>query len=427
VTSKAYLVVLCGAGDRPIARLGNRTPLQVARTPNLDRLAASGRVGLVEVIGRSIPPESDSGAMALLGYDPLRYYTGRGALEGLGMGFLDPGRGGQACFRINFASYDPAAARLDRRTARDLDDGELTRLVGELRAGVRLPAGAGFLLHGFARHRGILCLHRGSGTLSGNVSNTDPGFRNVGGFGVPNADYEPTPLACEPLDDTPAAAATAELVNRLVEEAHRVLEASEVNRARRAAGKLPANMLLVRDGGHLAPDLSDFGQRFGLSLAMYGQVPAERGVCQLLGGRWQESAPPTNGRVGPYYRALAGALLGDTADVVFVHVKGPDEPGHDDLPWDKVASLELIDEELVGPLAAAVRAEDVFVVTSDHRTPCELGIHSADPVPMLITGAGIAPGGASGFSEYEPSGSQLGFERACELMDIVAARLGGRA
>lgn len=422
--AKAYVVVLCGAGDRPIARLGGRTPLEAARTPRLDALAASGRLGLVEVIGRSIPPESDSGAMALLGYDPLRHYTGRGALEGLGMGFLDPERGVRgACFRINFASYDPRSRRLDRRTARDLTDAELARLVEELRSSVHLGPGAGFLLHAFGRHRGILCLRHETDELSGNVSNTDPGFRNAGGFGVPNAEYDPVPLPCEPLDESPAAAAAARLVNRFVEESSHVLAASVVNQRRKAAGKLPANYLLVRDGGHLPPRLPDFAGRFGLSLAMYGQIPAERGVCQLLGGRWVESVPSAGSGLGGYYRRLATALLDDAARVVFVHVKGPDEPGHDDRPWDKIAAIELIDQELIDSLVSGLRAEDLVVVTSDHRTPCELGIHSADLVPLLLAGAGLPPGRAQGFSEAEAAAMELGFGRACELMDVVAMRL----
>jgi 2,3-bisphosphoglycerate-independent phosphoglycerate mutase len=422
MSGKAYIVVLCGAGDRPIERLGGRTPLEAARTPHLDALAGTGRIGLVRVIDDTIPPESDSGAMALLGYDPLRFYTGRGALEGLGMGYLDGAGGGAACFRINFASHDPATRRLDRRTARDVTDEELDRLVAELREDVSLGPDASFQVHGFGHHRGILCLRHATEELSGRVSNTDPGFRNVGGFGVPNAEFEPRPLPCEPLDGSPAAAAAARLVNRFVEEAIRVLGASEVNRRRTAAGKLPANIVLVRDGGHLPPSLPAFEPRFGLSLAMYGQIPAERGVCQLLGGRWEESVPPPAGSPGPYYGELAALLLADQARVAFVHVKGPDEPGHDDRPDDKVAAIELIDERLIGPLAAGVRPDDLVVVTCDHRTPCELGIHSADPVPLLIAG-GSAPGAAR-FSESEAAAGDLAFGRASELMDMVASRLG---
>ena len=172
MTARCHIIALCGAGDRPIAGLGGRTPLEVAPTPNLDLLASRGRLGAVDVIGPSIAPESDSAAMALLGYDPLRHYTGRGALEGLGMGFLDPAdRCGCVCFRINFASYDEARARLDRRTARDLSPEEQVELVAELRAGVTLPdhPHVTFELIGFGRHRGILCFRSADRALSGNV------------------------------------------------------------------------------------------------------------------------------------------------------------------------------------------------------------------------------------------------------------------
>src|SRR5947209_5654490 len=99
-TGKIFVTILCGAGDRRIARLGDATPLEYASTPELDGLAQRGALGLVRVIGDEITPESDSGAMALLGYDPLVHYTGRGPLEGLGTGFWD-GSGSSVAFRIN--------------------------------------------------------------------------------------------------------------------------------------------------------------------------------------------------------------------------------------------------------------------------------------------------------------------------------------
>ncbi len=422
MTAKAYIVALCGAGDRPIAALGGSTPLEVARTPNLDRLAGHGRVGAVEVIGSSIAPESDSGAMALLGYDPLLHYTGRGALEGLGMGFLDPSeRCGCACFRVNFASYDEGRGRLDRRTARDLSLDEQAELVRELRAGVALPdhPGVTFEVVGFGRHRGILCFRCPDGELSGNVTNTDPGFRRVGAFGVYNESYPPQPQPCAPLDDSEGAALTAELVNRFSAEARRLMNASPVNARRAREGRLPANVLLLRDGGHTPPELTRFSDRFGLSLAMYGQIPSEHGLCRLLDGTWNESVPPEEDLAG-YYHGLAERMHDDPADVVFVHVKGADEPAHDGRVQEKIEALAQIDRELIGPLAEALRDSDILAVTSDHRTPCELGIHSDDPVPMLLFGAGVAADRATAFSEAQAELGDVGFARACELMDRIA-------
>ena len=426
MSRRAVIVVLCGAGDWPIPELGGRTPLEAARTPSLDRLASAGRQCLVEVIGRSIPPESDSGAMALLGYDPLVFYSGRGPLEGLGMGFLSPSSPERAvCFRINFASYDHERRRLDRRTARDLSPADLSALVQELRMGVTLePFGdARFQIHGFARHRGILCFESSARRLSGAVSNTDPGFRKEGPFGVPVERHPPQPLPCLPLDGEEASSRTAGIVNAFLERAHALLRASPVNRRRMRDGKLPANVLLLRDGGTVAPSLVRFGDRFGCRLAMFGQLPAERGLCLLLGGVWRDSAPPDDTHLGPYYRQLAGKLAAEDAEVVFVHVKGPDEPAHDQRIDAKVAAIEVIDEELIAGLAGRMRPDDVIVVTSDHRTPCTLGIHSADRVPLLLAGADVQPDSSRRFTEREAARGHLALARACDLMPAVAPGL----
>lgn len=415
---KVYVTILCGAGDRPIERLGGRTPLEFAHTPHLDELARRGASAQLTVIDETITPESDSGAMALLGYDPLVHYTGRGALEGLGMGFLDGSRPAVA-FRINFASRNVASGELDRRTARDLSDPELQHLASELRSQVKVT-GATFELIAFGRHRGILCFQSDSLQLSGNVTNTDPGFDKIGAFGIPTESHGGRPSPCVPLDDSDAAANTARLVEEFSRESSRVLEASAVNSERRGEEKLPANVILFRDGGDELPELEGFEDRTGLTMSLYGQVPAEHGLCKLIGGRFIESKPSPDQGEDTFYRELARTLPEDSADVVLVHLKGADEPGHDDQPLAKAEALERIDRYYVGELAALVGDEDLIVFTGDHTTPCELGIHSADPVPTLAAGLGVASDDCAHFSEREAAKGGLPIERAVELLPFLA-------
>jgi 2,3-bisphosphoglycerate-independent phosphoglycerate mutase len=155
---------------------------------------------------------------------------------------------------------------------------------------------------------------------------------------------------------------------------------------------------------------------------MYGQIPSEHGLCRLLGGQWNESIPPDVQLTG-YYRDLARDMLDDPADVVFVHVKGADEPSHDGLVREKIDALAEIDRELIGPLALGIRPTDFLIVTSDHRTPCELGIHSDDTVPLLFSGPGQVGGRAKGFSEAQAALGEIDFTRACELMDRLTPML----
>jgi 2,3-bisphosphoglycerate-independent phosphoglycerate mutase len=416
---KIYVTILCGAGDRPIERLGGRTPLEAAALPNLDALVHRGASARIEVIDDTITPESDSGAMALLGYDPLVHYTGRGALEGLGMGFLDADHPGVG-FRVNFASQNHASGRLDRRTARDLSDAELQQLAAEVRAGVEV-GGAGFELIAFGRHRGILSFRSDSLELSGNVTNTDPGFEKIGAFGVPTEGDASAPTPCMPLGDGVGAANTARLVEEFVARSAAILAASPVNRERLAVGKLPANVILFRDGGDRLPELEDFRARTGLTMALYGQVPAEHGLCKLIGGRFVESKPAAGQDEPDFYRELARSLPDDPADVVLVHLKGADEHGHDDEPRAKAEALERIDRHYVAALAEVAGERDLIVFTGDHTTPCEMGIHSPDPVPTVAAGEGIDPDRCERFDEREAEAGGLPVSRAVELLDFLAA------
>jgi 2,3-bisphosphoglycerate-independent phosphoglycerate mutase len=261
--------------------------------------------------------------------------------------------------------------------------------------------------------------------MSGDVSNTDPGFRKVGAFGVPNPHNGGPPERCVPLDGSAAAAATASAVNAFVAESHEILAASEVNARRIAAGKLPANVVLFRDGGHRLPDLQDFCGRTGMSLSFYGQVPAEHGLCRLIGARFVDSRPAPGQGEEQFLGELAQALPADESQLVLVHLKGADEPGHDDQPLEKAAALERIDECFVAPLVARMRPEDVLVVTGDHCTPCELGIHSADPVPTLVCGPGVLPDASSAFTEEEAAGGGLPFTRATELLPYLTQLVAG--
>ncbi|MEU3529474.1 CMP-5'-phosphonoformate--3-phosphoglycerate phosphonoformyl transferase [Streptomyces sp. NPDC038707] len=416
---RLFIVVLCGGADRPVAELGGLTPFGSAATPHLDALAGRGRSAALEVIAPDVPPESDSGAMALLGYDPVTYYTGRGPLEGLGMDFWQPD-GYSVAFRVNFASWDPATGRLDRRTSRDLDEDDQTALVTQIVEQVSLGDGeVTFRLTGFGRHRGILALTSDTVPLSGKVTNTDPGFVSRGPFGVPVNVPSATPAACAPCDDDPAAAATARLVNRFVAASAEVMERSEVNTQRRALGRRPANLLLVRDAGDTLPRLAGFTERTGLTLSMYGQVPAERGLARLIGARFTRSRPARGQSEPDYYRQVLPQLLADPADAVFIHLKGPDEPGHDGRPHDKVRAIQDIDAHFIGPLAAALGPADTLVVTCDHATPCELGIHSPDRVPAVAVGPRLSPDTVTEFGEKAALGGALGADRASDLLSVL--------
>lgn len=417
---KIYMIILDGAADRKIEMLGNKTPLQVANTPYLDTLVKRGKQTLVTVIDENITPESDSGSMALLSYEPQIYYPGRGTLEGLGTGFIPEGYN-YVAFRINFASYDEKLGTLDRRTARGLEDEELQSLAKDITENVDLSKfNVSFKLLAFGHHRGILVFYSNKEKLSGNVSNTDPGFRKNGVWGTPVKNYEPKPLKCFSLDEKEESKLTANIVNDFIEQSKAILANNEVNRKRIEKGELPANYLIFRDGGEKPKQMPKFQEKFGLTLSMYGQLPAENAIAKLIGAKFTFSKSLDLQLDKEFLINAEKILVADEADVKFIHIKGPDEPGHDNKPKEKIEAIEFIDYYFLSNLIKDIKEDDIVVVTCDHATPCELKIHSTDKVPVLISGGDIQNDGSTKFDEENASkGKKLPIEKAIDIFPYI--------
>ncbi len=422
---KILYVILDGVGDRPIAALDGQTPLAAARTPHLDRLAREGRLGLVQTVGPGIAPESDVAVLAMLGYDPHAYHAGRGPLEALGAGlsFHD----GDLAVRGNFATLGAGRLILDRRVGRNLTSEEAQQLAEAVNSQVRLAAApASFVVRATVGHRCVAVFYPQEGKLSARITNTDPAYARVGGLGVARAVAGTEVEECRPLDDSPEAWVAAELVNEFTRKAREVLEAHQVNARRRAAGWLPANGILVRDAGDRLPLVPPLAQRFGVRLACLVEMPVERGIARYLGMDIVEVAP------GADYRAWAARALESIGayDGLYLHLKGPDEPGHDG-DWErKRDSIEQVDAGFFGPLLASAPRDWLWAVTADHATPCEVRGHSDDPVPLLVAGSG-SDGGAR-FTEAEAAQGSLGILQGTQVLPLLvelagAAGSGGRA
>ncbi len=420
---KIYMIILDGAADRKIEILGNKTPLEKAQTTALNQLAKNGQETMIDVIGNQITPESDSGAMALLSYDPQIYYPGRGTLEGLGTGFIPEGYN-YVAFRINFASYHESESRLDRRTARGLTDEELQELAKEINEGVDLSQyQIEFKLLAFGHHRGILCFYSKEKQLSGNVSNTDPGFKKEGVWGYPVSNYEEKPQKCYSLDDKQVSKFTADLVNEFEKQTSEILAKSEVNRDRMNRGEMPANYILIRDGGSQPKQMPKFKEKFDLTLSMYGQLPAEKAIADLIDAKFTFSKSLDLQLDKDFLENSANKLLEDKADVVFIHIKGPDEPGHDNEPFDKVKAIEFIDQYFLVNLLKGIEKDDIVIVTCDHATPCELKLHSTDQVPVLISGANFEKDGSTRLDEDTARKGKCKIEKGIDILPYIIENL----
>jgi 2,3-bisphosphoglycerate-independent phosphoglycerate mutase len=376
---KALLLVMDGLGGYRTTERGSE--LTEATTPNLDRLAGEGSLGLHDPVTRGITPGSGAGHLGLFGYDPLEYEIGRGALSAAGIGFEL--QSGDVAARVNFCTLDADGIITDRRAGR-LPTEEAAAICELLTREIR-PDGVEFFLQPEREHRGLLVL-RGPG-LDRDVTDTDPQV-----VAVP-------PL--EPQARTPDAKRTAELVKQILDQARTLL-----------AGRERGNFLLLR-GFDGVKDMPSFPQRYQVKALAIAAYPMYVGISRLLGFQTHQ----VDGGAPEEVDALAELL--PEHDFVFMHMKKTDSAGEDGDFDRKVAAIEEVDALIPRMLDAGV---NVLAVTGDHSTPAQMAAHSWHPVPVLLWGGTAAADGLPAFDEVNCRQGSLGrFEAKHLLPQLLAA------
>lgn len=375
---KILFVIIDGLSDRPCPELGGLTPLEAAKKPVLDRLATEGICGIMDTIAPGIRPGSDTAHLALLGYDPHTYYTGRGPLECEGSGIhMDAGMIG---FRCNYATVSPAGLIVDRRAGRIHDTAALSKALQE---GVDISRfGVEFTFRSGAGHRAALAL-KGKG-LGHCVSSNDPKKD-----GVP-------PLTVNAVRQTEEDKKTAAVCNEFVRQSTAILANHPVNKKRSADGLVPANVVLMRGAGEMG-QYEPFPQKYGIT----GSVIAAASLITGIGRAVGLTHVPVPGITGSQDSNIDGkirAVISElkTKDFVLVNIKGADEAGHDGHVAEKKAFIERVDTALAPLLALN---DCLLVVCADHSTPCSIKDHSADPVPVVIWGDGVRVDNVTHFDE----------------------------
>jgi len=404
---KAILIIGDGMADRPIKQLNNKTPLEAAKKPALNKIAEKGICGLIDPIAPGITPGSDVATLSLLGYDATKVYAGRGALEALGSGIeVLPG---DVAFRCNFGTVDKNFVVLDRRAGR-IDTESATKLAKALQKTAEKTSTAKVLFKNTVQHRAILRL-RGKG-LSSMVSSNDP------------AKTGQKALPVNTLNKTPEAEKTARIVNELVKLFHETLKNHPVNKEREKKGLPPANIVLCRGAGTL-PDVVPLTLRFGIRPAVVAAMPLVRGVCKVAGIR----VLPVKGATGTYEtdfmakaRATVKAL--QSYDFVLTHVKATDVASHDGQFKRKIEMIEKLDG-MVDYITKNVDNEETLIaVTADHTTTCKTGNHEADPVPIILAGPGVRTDDVREFGERTCAKGGLHRIRGMDLMPIMLNLIG---
>jgi len=396
---KALLLIADGLGDRPVKELGNKTPLEATDKPNLDKLAAEGECGIMDPIAPGVRAGSDTSHLAILGYDPYKYYTGRGPFEAAGIG-MDVKKGDIA-FRCNFTTVDDSMVVIDRRA------GRITSGTDQLAAAVNGMEinGVQVIFKESVAHRGALIL-RAPG-LGANITDTDPHHEAA------------KVLECKPIDPTDEASAkTAAVVNEFVKRSYEILKDHPVNKERIALGLNPANVILPRGAG-IGPHMESFQIEYGLKAACVAETGLINGVARYVGMEITE-VPGATGGGDSNLLNMAAAIIDKLAtnDFVLCNVKGADVGGHDNSPQLKIEMIKKLDE-MFAYLMAKLPANTYIVLTADHSTPCAIKDHSGDPVPIVFWGEGVRTDKCVHFDERSVTAGGVGRIRGIDVMKIL--------
>ena len=395
--AKALLLICDGLGDRP--SIEGKTPLQAANTPYLDEISKEGINGLMDVISPGIVPGSDTAHLAILGYDPYKYYPGRGVFEALGadMELCE----GDVAFRANFATVDDKMRIIDRRAGR-----KGSKDLAEALNGLEIDH-TKIMFTNTTEHRCALVL-KGE-NLSKAVSDVDT---HEAGSKVKK---------CVPLEEGEKELKTANIVNEFVSQSYDILNEHPVNEERRRRCELPANIILLRGAGSYE-EVSTMKERFGFGAACIAGASLYKGVAKYLG----MDVVPVEGATGRAdtdlnNKAEAALHALEKHDFVFLHVKATDSLGHDGDFKGKEDMISRIDKELV----ARIKDVDAYIaITADHSTPVSIKRHSSDPVPIVIKGEGVRKDGITKFDEISAASGGLGRIRGVDLVPILSDFMG---
>ena len=398
-------VLLDGVGDLPHPNLVGKTPLDAASTPNLDRLAKNGTMGQVITVGKGIAPESDIAVFNMLGYKFKHDdYAGRGVVEAIGIGidFKD----GDLALRGNFATLNDDGVIIDRRAGRNIEKQDTEAVSNEIEEKIKFSdENATAIITPTIGHRLVIRI-RSDCTLSSNISNTDPAYGRVDGMGIARAVTDFLKIEkCLPLDEESHTKLASKLVNELTEQSLDIMKKSKVNERRKENDKKLLNGILLRDAGNIYPKVTPINDLHSMKFSCIVDMPVEIGISEILKMKTYDAG----GRTDYEEKAKVAAKAMDEQNAVYVHLKGPDEFGHDGDAQGKMENIEEIDKRFFGTLLDNIDSSKVAVIVSaDHSTPCINKGHSADPVPLLISGDMVTNDDTQRFTEIEAKKGRIG-------------------
>ncbi len=384
-------VILVGDGmpDTPLKELGGKTPLEVADTANMDLIASFGTCGMANFVPSNLPPGSDVANLSIFGYDPKKYYTGRGPFEAASMGVeLEEG---DVAFRCNLVNI--ADGIMDDYSAGHISSAEAKKIIAELNSSladenVRFYPGISY------RH---LCVIKNGPRL---VKCTPP--HDI--TGKDSSSHMPKGNG-------------ASLIKEIMSKALPVLSRSAVNKKRIASGNKPASSIWLWGQG-IKPSMPTYAEKFAISGSVITAVDLIKGIG-VYAGLDVINVPGATGYLDTNYKGKAEYALRSlkVKDFVLVHVESPDETGHNGDIKGKIKAIEDFDRLVVGTMLEGLKRYKDYriLVTADHPTPLAIKTHSRGSVPFAMFGSGIEKGPIKKFSEKDIARSPLVIDRGFEL------------
>jgi 2,3-bisphosphoglycerate-independent phosphoglycerate mutase len=392
---KYILLIPDGAADEPFEELGGKTPLEAAKTPNLDFLAKHGRVGLFNPIPPKMEAGSDIGHLSIFGYDPRKCYTGRAPLEAANLGVqLEKD---EVAFRMNLVTesdgilIDHSAGAITTREAHALVRFLSSKLSSEY---VKFYPGVSY------RHVAVFKDARG---LKGLSAETTP----------------PHDILGEPWNHYLPKGEGDAFLKKLIFDSKPLLENHEINQVRIDLGENPANLIWFWGQG-VSPVLESFEKRFGLRGSVVSAVDLVNGIGRLIGFEVLK-VPGVTGTVETNFEGKVQAALDslESGDLAVIHIEAIDEATHSGNMMLKILALEHFDQKVAGPVRKYMeKVRDTrLLVAVDHHASLKTRTHESGEVPFLVYGAGILPSGASRYTEGEARLGQLRVKEGHRLME----------
>jgi 2,3-bisphosphoglycerate-independent phosphoglycerate mutase len=390
-----YIVIIPdGMADLPVEELGGKTPLEAAHTPNFQYLAQNGATGLVQTIPDGMSPGSDIGNMAILGYDPKTYHTGRAPLEAANQNILL--KDNEIAFRCNLVTASKET--MDDYSAGHISTKEASILINTLNTQMGFE-NIKFFTGKSYRHLMILTTDNPQKFMK--IKTTPP-------HDIMGKDFKKY-LPHGPQD---------EILLKLMEKSKHILGNHSVNQVRLDLKENPADMIWLWGQG-TRPSLMPFEKKFGLKGSIISAVDLVSGIGRLADLEIID-VPGITGYYDTNYLGKAEYALKslEKKDFVYIHIEAPDEAGHNGDAQEKLKAIERIDQDIVGTILKHYKKDaDVrILVLPDHPTPVSLRTHTDDPVGFVVYGKGIPHDGSTDYTETSTKEKGLKFKSAEELL-----------